>query len=89
MAHAVAFAADEQFFVGNARTPHLQSRRLNDRRIVFFVSTEKLHGLGMLATEVGNLRSTYSVIQYAGATLAGRSWPLSPANRARPACSAS
>jgi Dipeptidyl aminopeptidases/acylaminoacyl-peptidases len=44
---------------------------LDDRRILFFVSTEKLYGLGLLATEVGRLRSPYSVLQYAGATLVG------------------
>lgn len=42
---------------------------LDDRRLVFFVSTEKLYGLGMLAVSLDRFRENYPLLQYCGAQL--------------------
>lgn len=42
---------------------------LNDQRLVFFVSTEKLYGLGMLAVDIDHIRESYPLLQYCGARL--------------------
>ena len=53
---------------------------LNDSRIIFSLSSQKLFGLGLLAANVGDLRSAYPLLQYSGASLV--SIPLK--NRLRP-----
>ncbi|HVU22851.1 MAG TPA: alpha/beta fold hydrolase [Opitutus sp.] len=42
---------------------------LDDRRLMFFVSTQKLYGLGLMAADVANLRSPFPLLQYCGASL--------------------
>jgi acetyl esterase/lipase len=42
---------------------------LDDQRLVFFLSSEKLYGLGLFAVEVGRIRDPYPLLQYCGATL--------------------
>ena len=42
---------------------------LDDRRLIFFLSTEKLFGMGMFAAEVGRLNAPFPLLQYCGARL--------------------
>jgi acetyl esterase/lipase len=42
---------------------------LNDKRLVFQLSSQKLYGIGLFAAEVGDLSGTYPVLQYFGTTL--------------------
>lgn len=44
---------------------------LDDRRLLFFLSSKKLYGLGLFAVEVGRIKYSYPLLQYAGATLVG------------------
>lgn len=53
---------------------------LNDQRLVYFVSTEKLYGLGLMAVEVGKMKDTYALAQYMGARLVA----IPPGDRTRP-----
>ncbi len=42
---------------------------LNDRRLLYQVSTQKLYGIGLFAAEVGDLTDTYPVLQYCGTSV--------------------
>lgn len=42
---------------------------LNDKRLVFEISALKLYGLGLMATEVGDLGNAYPVLQYYGSSV--------------------
>ena len=42
---------------------------LNDRRLVFRLSAEKLYGLGLIAANVGSLKFGYPLLQYYGSRL--------------------
>ena len=53
---------------------------LNDKRLVYQVSTQKLYGIGLFAADVGDLANTYPILQYWGTSLIAipRSDRLSP-----------
>ncbi len=53
---------------------------LNDRRLVFQLSGQKLYGLGLFAANVGKLRDAYPLFQYFGSTLVA----IPPKNPLRP-----
>jgi dienelactone hydrolase len=53
---------------------------LNDERLIYFLSTNKLFGLGLFAADVGNLRGGYPLLQYYGARLVS----IPPASRTQP-----
>jgi acetyl esterase/lipase len=53
---------------------------LDDHRLVFFVSTWKLFGLGMFAVDIDRIRESYPLLQYCGATLVS----VPPADRRLP-----
>ncbi|HWA86711.1 MAG TPA: alpha/beta fold hydrolase [Opitutus sp.] len=53
---------------------------LDDKRLVFFESAQKLYGLGMYAAEVGRLHTAYPLLQYCGAVLVS----IPPADRLHP-----
>lgn len=53
---------------------------LNDSRLIFGLASRKLYGIGLLAADVGDLRSAYPLLQYASTRLV--SIPLK--NRLRP-----
>jgi len=53
---------------------------LNDRRLVFSLSTQKLYGLGLLATDVGSLGDASPLLQYFGSILIA----VPPQDRLRP-----
>jgi|CZKI01.1.fsa_nt_gi acetyl esterase/lipase len=42
---------------------------LNDKRLVFQLSTQKLYGIGLFAADVGDLTATYPILQYCGSSL--------------------
>jgi acetyl esterase/lipase len=44
-------------------------RWLDDRRLLYQVSTQKLYGIGLFAADVGDLTNTYPVLQYCGTRL--------------------
>ena len=53
---------------------------LNDKWLVYQVSTQKLYGIGLFAADVGDLANTYPILQYWGTSLIAipRSDRLSP-----------
>jgi acetyl esterase/lipase len=66
---------------GNGDKDIISYAWLNDSRLIFEVSARKLFGLGLFATEVGDLGNPYPLLQYYGSSLvsvplADRSHPL-------------
>lgn len=53
---------------------------LDDRRLLYFVSTEKLYALALMGVDINHLRESYPLQQYMGARLVG----IPERNRLRP-----
>jgi dienelactone hydrolase len=53
---------------------------LNDRRLVYQLSKNKLYGIGLFAADVGSLDESYPLLQYYGSSLVG----IPTDNRLRP-----
>jgi len=53
---------------------------LNERRLIFSLSREKLYGLGLFAANVGELTRAYPLLQYCGSRLVA----IPPQNRLQP-----
>ncbi len=54
---------------GNGDYDINQIRWLDDKRLVYEVSAQKLYGIGLYAANIGDLDNTYPLLQYAGARL--------------------
>jgi dipeptidyl aminopeptidase/acylaminoacyl peptidase len=65
---------------GSYETDIYQVRWLNDRRLVFNLSSLKLYALGLLAADVGSLTDASPLLQYYGSQLIA----VPPQNRLRP-----
>ena len=65
---------------GNGDYDINQIRWLSDTRLVYEVSAQKLYGIGLYATNVGDLDNTYPLLQYWGARIIDvpRKDPLGP-----------
>ncbi len=53
---------------------------LNEKRLIYEISTLKLYGLGLFGTEVGSLSDGYPILQYFGSSLIS----IPPADRLHP-----